>query len=251
MGGEPTEPPPSPRLEVRAPDGAPYRTFALEAPEVAIGRAADAAGDVVAHLTLPDPAGFVSRVHCLVVAERGQWWVVDNGSRNGTFVRREGREVRVDERARLVHGDTICVVGDVAGGRSPRYWELRFVDPETTRVAAVAAGPSPHGSTLRYSFEEAKLYVDVGGRSDPVPLRPHEHRLVRHMAARNAEAGGAPVLCTYDELIDAVWGATTPEHRHDEVNALVFHLRRKLARFTDEPLIENERTLGYRLLTRV
>jgi DNA-binding winged helix-turn-helix (wHTH) protein len=68
------------------------------------------------------------------------------------------------------------------------------------------------------------------------------------MVERNAAAGGSPVLCTHEELMQAVW-ADEPMHTREELAKLVWELRKKLEPFGAEHLIENERRLGYRLRT--
>lgn len=67
-----------------------------EGPLSRIGRGLEC--DVV----LSDPLS--SRVHATLVAEEGEWWVRDDGSRNGTFVNGQ----KVDE-ARLTEGDLLRV----------------------------------------------------------------------------------------------------------------------------------------------
>src|SRR2546430_15213315 len=66
------------------------------------------------------------------------------------------------------------------------------------------------------------------------------------MVERNAAGGGAPALCTHDELMRAVW-ADEPMHTREELAKLVWELRKRLEPFDAAGLIENERGLGYRL----
>ena len=68
------------------------------------------------------------------------------------------------------------------------------------------------------------------------------------MSVRNDELGGAPALCTHDELMHAVW-ADEPTHTREELAKLVWELRKKLEPFDAGHLIENERGLGYRIRT--
>ena len=87
-----------------------------------------------------------------------------------------------------------------------------------------------------------------GGERHEIQIRAQAHRLVRYMVERNAAGGGAPALCTHDELMDAVW-AGEPMHTRVELAKLVWELRKKLEPFEAEHLIENERRLGYRMRT--
>jgi DNA-binding winged helix-turn-helix (wHTH) protein len=68
------------------------------------------------------------------------------------------------------------------------------------------------------------------------------------MAEQNAAHGGAPALCTHDDLMHAVW-ADEPMHTRVELAKLVWELRKKLEPYDAAHLIENERRLGYRIVT--
>jgi transcriptional regulator with GAF, ATPase, and Fis domain len=86
-------------LRVLAVDGARPATVMLDRAATAIGRRGAGPGAVV----LDDTE--VSRLHAVVEpGERGQWTIVDQGSRNGTFV--DGRRI---ERAWLASGSVIRI----------------------------------------------------------------------------------------------------------------------------------------------
>jgi hypothetical protein len=87
-----------------------------------------------------------------------------------------------------------------------------------------------------------------GGEKHEIHVRAQAHRLVRHMVERNAASGGAPTLCTHDELMHAVWD-DEPMHTREELAKLVWELRKKLEPFDAGGLIENERGRGYRMRT--
>jgi DNA-binding response OmpR family regulator len=81
-------------------------------------------------------------------------------------------------------------------------------------------------------------------------LRPQEHKLVRYMDQRNRANNHTPVMCTYEELIEAIWG-DEPDHMNSEVNHLVFGLRQKIELDPGEPqFLQSVPGLGYRLETR-
>src|SRR4051812_6892070 len=89
-----------PSLEVMDPDGR-ARAVALAAERVTIGRLP---GDNTVALE-PDPQLLVTRrVHCLVERDPAGWWVVDNGSVNGTFLRRGEQLEVVEGRLPLADG---------------------------------------------------------------------------------------------------------------------------------------------------
>ena len=109
-------------------------------------------------------------------------------------------------------------------------------------------GPAAESACLRYDFDEERLLLVQGAEKHEIQIRAQAHRLIRHMVERNAASGGAPALCTHDELMHAVW-ADEPMHTREELAKLVWELRKKLEPFDAGGLIENERGRGYRLRT--
>ena len=233
-----------PYLAITSPDGQ-KRTLELSLDRMTIGRMQEL-NDVALE---PDPQKLITRqVHCFVERDEGGWWVVDNGSVNGTFIQRDPALAmeQVQGRASLSDGDAVCILGTLTESGEPRYWTLTFNDPQKTRpVAAVTRAPC-----LLYDWVQARLYrIEGGARTEVTSLRPQEHKLIRYMAQRNHANGGVPVLCSYDELIAAVWGEEAM-HTQDEVTHLVWGLRQKLERDRNNPqLLQTERGLGYRLRT--
>jgi DNA-binding response OmpR family regulator len=65
------------------------------------------------------------------------------------------------------------------------------------------------------------------------------------MARRNQANGNVAVMCSYDELIQAIWGDAFG-HTEAEINHLVWELRQKLEMGGLEPL-QVVKGLGYRL----
>ena len=109
-------------------------------------------------------------------------------------------------------------------------------------------GPAAEIACLRYDFDEERLLLVQGAEKREIQVRAQAHRLVRHMVERNVASGGAPALCTHEELIHAVW-ADEPMHTREELAKLFWELRKKLEPFDAGGLIENERGRGYRLRT--
>src|SRR2546423_467210 len=108
---------------------------------------------------------------------------------------------------------------------------------------------SANGSQcLSYDVDQARLVLRQDGERHEIAIRAQAHRLVRYMVKRNEASGGAPALCTHDELMEAVW-AGEPMHTREELAKLVWELRKKLEPFGAAQLIENERRRGYRLQT--
>ena len=222
---------------VSGPDGGPRATVELSGARLTVGRLPDI-NDIALE---PDPELLVTRAgHCTFERQGAQWFVVDGGSVNGTFLRRGGGLERVTERAALRDGDVICVLASLGEAGERRYFELTFhstADSQATR--AVLTG-SP--ACLSYDADEARLVLVRGGERHEIQIRAQAHRLVRYLAER----GGA--LCTHEELMHAVWD-DEPMHSREELGKLVWELRKKLEPFDAEHLIENERRLGYRMRT--
>jgi len=235
---------------VVGPGGARIATVPL-AERVTVGRLPEL-NDVALQ---PDPELFVSRAaHCVLESVGGHWEVVDGGSVNGTFLRRGETLERVDGRAVLRDGDAVCVLASVGADGARHYFELAFQQvarAQATRAAPVStlrATSSPAAGCVIYDPQAARLVLRQSGARHEIHLRPQGHRLVRHMADRNAAAGDTPVLCSHDELMQAVW-QDEPMHTRLELARLVWELRRELRRFDADELIESERGRGYRLRT--
>ena len=223
--------------------GATARRVLLTGGRVTVGRLANA-NDVALR---PDPQQLVTRTAHLALERQGaEWFIVDGGSVNGTFLRRGGDLVRVTGRTPLHDGDVVCVLAGVTDKGERSFFELSFhaaaADSQATRAA-----PLEHEACLEYDATEARLLLVQDGVRHELPVRAQAHQLIRHMAERNVEAGTS-ALCTHEELMEAVWG-DEPLHTHEELAKLVWELRRTLEPFGAEHLLENVRGLGYRMRT--
>ena len=231
---------------VSDPDGAVLASVDLSGTLATVGRLSDL-NDIALQ---PDPELLVTRAgHCTLERAGAHWFVVDGGSVNGTFLRR-GRAAlqRLTERTALHDGDVICVLASVTDAGDRRFFELAFhanADSQATRAVADRQATS---ACLSYDGDEARLVLVRGAERHDIQIRAQAHKLVGYMVERNAAAGGAPALCTHDELMYAVWG-DEPMHSRVELAKLFWELRKKLEPFDAEHLIENERRLGYRMRT--
>jgi DNA-binding response OmpR family regulator len=152
----------------------------------------------------------------------------------------------------LQDGDVVCVLASSTEDGERTFFELVFQDGEgdtqATRAVAIPAARAPTSACLRYEPEEARLVLVRGAERHDVEIRAQAHLLIRYMAERNRALGGAPALCTHDELMHAVW-QDEPMHTRAELAKLVWELRKKLEPFGAAHLVENERRRGYRLRT--
>ena len=231
-----------PFLEIASPDGQSSR-MELKKDRVTIGRF-DLFNDVGLE---PDPQQLITRKgHCTIERDADGWWVVDNGSVNGTFLRKGTEMEKVRGRALLKEGDCIHILGKFTEAGEPVYWQLTFNDPLGTR-------PAPHEPVmayLEYDWLQARLFrVDELQRQEIRNLRPQEHKLIRYMDQRNRANGNVPVMCTTEELLSALFG-DEPAHTEAEVVSLVSELRQKLEPDRKNPrFLETVRGFGYRLVT--
>lgn len=196
----------------------------------------------------PDPDRWVGRSHCRLVHDDGRWYVTDNGSVNGTLLRRGGQTSRLEGRTALQHGDTLMVLGGVDDDGTSRYWELVLVDPHETRSAADRAAAGEPAVALRYDWVAARAYRREGTVEHPLDgLRPQGHRLVRHMAERGRDHGA--VACSHDELIAAVWGEADGGWTRSDLAGLVRDVRRAVEVDPSRPqLLQTVTGFGYRLV---
>jgi hypothetical protein len=232
----------SPFLDVRGPEG---RAFSVEmtSDRMTIGRLG-AFNDVALE---PDPQQLVSRkTHCAIERKNGAWCVVDSGSVNRTYIRRGDALEPVNGSAPLHDDDAILILGRTAANETPQYWEIVLRDPFKTRRIAWA----PLQAFLTYDPVSARMYrVEGPDRKEIHDLRPQEHKLIRYMDERNRAQGGEPVMCTYEEMIGAVWG-NAAVHTEAEINHLVWELRKKIEPEPGAPrFLQTVRGLGCRLVT--
>jgi len=239
---------------VVTPHGGSMRAVPLVGERVTVGRLPDVNDVVLA----PDPERLVTRAgHCAFERDGARWLVVDGGSVNGTFLRRGHTLERVDGQVALHDGDVVCVLAAVTAAGARSFFELSFrttADSQATRPAPAGGAASRAADAvpdefLHYDPDAARLALVRGDDRYEIRIRAQAHRLVRYVVERNAAAGGTPALCTHDELMRAVW-ADEPLHTRIELARLIWELRRALAPFAAEHLIESERRLGYRMRAR-
>ncbi|NJM78331.1 MAG: FHA domain-containing protein [Acaryochloridaceae cyanobacterium RU_4_10] len=241
-----------PYLDVKEPDGTEYRLEFRdilaqkgESAAVLIGRSNE--NDIV----LPDPHRTVSRSHCVMEREGERWWLRDEGSANGTFVRQQrgGAEldVRSVEMALLQDGDVILILGELTESEQPLFWQLTFRDPNVTQRVE---GFQPMAE-VEYSLSQRMLFKVTRQQRTEVKLSPQERNLVHYMAQRNLENGNQSAVCGYEELIAAIWEEPFG-HVANEVNRLVWSIRAKIERDSGEPFyLRTVRGQGYVLDVRV
>jgi predicted component of type VI protein secretion system len=196
------------------------RRVDLSADSLTIGRSTSC------DLILEDDERFVSRLHCTVDRIGGAWWLYDNESRSGVYVRGK----RVEGRKKLADGDIIRIV----------QWELTFHDPYATEASSDTSGVGEKTADLCYHLDSLRLFVD--GKEIEGRLSPQEHRL---LACLFRKAGA---VCTKKELNGALWEGGIVDD--SALASLVRRLREKIEPDPSRPVfVVTVPGFGYRLDT--
>jgi DNA-binding winged helix-turn-helix (wHTH) protein len=193
----------------------------------------------------PDPQSLVTRhMHCFIEIRNRTGWLIDNASKNGTFLRRNNLMQRISGEIKLKDNDCIMILGELNENEEPKYWQLAYIDPLATKDIV------NEQTTIVYDWIQAKLIIKRGGKQEVInSLTPLEHKLLRYMDQKNKQNNNVPVMCTYDDLISAVWDDIY-SHTPNDVNHIVAALRKKIEKDYKNPMfLTNIRGLGYRFIT--
>jgi pSer/pThr/pTyr-binding forkhead associated (FHA) protein len=215
--------------------------FPIDKDKIIIGRLND-----INDISLqPDPQQLVTRyMHCSIEIKNCTSWIIDNASKNGTFLKRNNIIQKVKGEIRLQDNDKIMILGNIGSDETLKYWELLYKDPLAT-VNIENCTP-----VLIYDWIQAKLFINKEDKQTVInSLTPMEHKLLRYMDQRNKDNDNIPVMCTYDELISAFWDDGY-SHTMNDVNHLVQGLRKKIEPNYKTPIfLVNIRGMGYRLIS--
>ena len=198
---------------------------------------------------VPDPQKLVTRsMHCSIEFRNGAYWIIDNASKNGTFLKRRNITKRIQGQDRLYNNDLILILSKINKNGEPDYWEIKFNDPQETEDAEFMN----EEQSIEYDWVEAKLFlISNKNRTEVKGLTPQEHKLLRYMDERNKNNGNASVMCTYEELISTIWEEFGDTRSKNDVNHLIAILRKKIEKDIQDPkFLQNIRGMGYRLITK-
>lgn len=151
---------------------------------------------------------------------------------------------KISGEIKLQDNDCIMILAKINDNEPAQYWELLYQDPFSTNDL------EKDNSILVYDWIQAKLFINKDGKQEEVcSLTPLEHKLLRFMDQKNKQNNNVPVMCTYDELIAAVWDDIY-SHTANDVNHIVAALRKKIEPDYKDPIyLINIRGLGYRFIT--
>ncbi len=229
-----------PYITIRSIDGVETRRV-VDKDKIIIGRLEDL-NDIS---LLPDPQQLVTRyMHCSIEVKNCTSWIIDNASKNGTFVKRQNSVQKVKGELKLQNDDIIMVLASIGVEEPAKYWELHYKDPLATE------NHENFKSGLCYDWVQAKLLIYKDNKVIEVgSLTPLEHKLLRFMDQKNKSNENIPVMCTFDELISALWDDAY-EHTANDVNHIIAALRKKIEPdFKNPSYLVNIRGMGYRLIT--
>lgn len=237
-----------PYLEITDPDGN-QETLQLQKIRYTLGQFPD-----VNDICIAD--ALVSRVeHCVIERHTEGWVVVDARSTNGTMLVREGFQGQTlclavqqqeQQQARLDPGDLIIL--------AESDWVVRFQDPNPTPKPERRDGDSAAKIQFVYNLSLHTLCRHRG--SDPaqeLTLRPKARSMLAYMAQRNWDNGQKPIVCTYDELIEALWPEKPDRMIAGDVNTLAREIRKEFNVYGGDgsKLLETRKNLGYILHIKV
>ncbi len=187
--------------------------------------------DTVQEITLgrsPDciisiPVRWISRFHAILRRQGGQFYVEDNGSKNGVFVNGQ----RVIKPRPLSDGDVIQLAPGL---------ELVYVDSEAT-------APLPGQKGMGLYVDQAERQVYVHGQLLTPALSNQQYQLLAMLAERPGK------VYSRAEVIEAAWPGESAEGVSDDaIDALVRRLRQRLAEIDPEhEFIVTVRGYGFRL----
>jgi DNA-binding winged helix-turn-helix (wHTH) protein len=212
---------------------------------ITVGRNED--NDIV----LADRHKMVSRWQFTLEYGNGRWWIADEGSANGTFVRKYNGnseiDVRMEEAVPLRNGDEILVLGKWTESDLPVFWHLFFCDLDETIPVKKMQLPGD----LEYNPDRQQLFQITRQERNEVTLSNQERSLIHHMALKNLDNNCQPILCTYDELIGAIWEESFG-HTSNEVNRLGWSIRNKIEPDSGEPrFLKTIKGKGYLLDVKI
>ncbi|MGL5807067.1 MAG: FHA domain-containing protein [Xenococcaceae cyanobacterium] len=213
---------------------------------ISIGRQSN--NDIV----LSDPHKTISRHHCSLQYKNNRWWIVDEGSSNGTFLQREidlpEIDVRSQDKIALRSGDYILILGELSRSGQPIFWRLEFIDPgETSQVSSLQTIHS-----IEYSLSQKTLFRKITRRRNSISLGEQERFLIDYMSRKNYENNNQTTICEYDELIQSVWQNDTFRRDRKAINHLIWRIRDKIELDSGEPqFLKTVKGRGYSLDIRI
>ena len=111
----------------------------------------------------PDPQSLITRhMHCFIELRNSTGWLVDNASKNGTFLKRNNLMQRISGEIKLQDNDCIMILGELNESEDPKYWQLTYIDPLATKDIV------NEQTTIVYDWIQAKLIINRDGKQEEI-----------------------------------------------------------------------------------
>ncbi|MCT7973422.1 FHA domain-containing protein [Laspinema olomoucense] len=230
-----------PYLIIHSPSGQ-QNTFELRDISYSIGRLPEN------QIALPeDPDHQITRIkHGILTRNKGQW-VISDHSTNGTKVEFDGTLYDLHQSEIALQSSAVIHISN---------WRLTFYDPNTTRKSQRQT-PSfpplpvdPSKGQFIYKIAHATLYYESTGQRQSIVCRPQVNQMLTYMAQRNLDNQGQPIVCHYQDLIEAIW-PNEDSHTSLEINGLAREIRKIFEQYSPETdpnlFLKTIRRLGYLL----
>ncbi|MDJ0798618.1 MAG: FHA domain-containing protein [Calothrix sp. MO_167.B12] len=239
-----------PHLQVKQPDGREYNIWFKNILAQKKGKNRVTIGRLDENDIVLSSYKAVGRKHCAIECNAGRWWIVDESSANGTFVRRHQCATDIDVRSDgilpLKDRDAILIFVKFVNGQ-PIFWQFTFRDDGETEPIQQFQSPV----VLEYSLSQEKLFRLTNQSQEEVKLCRKEKSLIHFMAQRNMGNNNQSVVCRYEEMLQAIWGDPFG-YDNNAVTRLVWGIREKIEPDSGEPkFLKTERGQGYRLEIKI
>lgn len=203
-------------------------------------------------IVLVDPQKNISRKHCSLHCREGRWWIIDKGSSNGTFLRRNNGQseidVRNEELVPLKNEDVISILGEIDALERPIFWRLKFIDSEETNHVI----QFQTNGIVEYSLSQQKLFRIRSGDRQEILLQDKELALIDYMSRKNYENNNSSLVCQYEELIQAIWQEDAFGVDKLDIHHLAWRIRHKIESDSGESqFLKTVRGRGYRLEIKI
>ena len=155
--------------------------------------------------------------------------------------------VRSDGKLALADGDEILILGKLLDPDDYIFWHLKFRDPSQTQEVK----NFQYVESLEYSLSQEKLFRNTSRNQEEINLTPQERRLIHYMAQCNHKNRDEPVICSYEELLQASW-LEKFGHTNAEVNRLIWSIRNKIETDSGEPkFLQTVKGSGYIIYIKI
>ena len=122
----------------------------------------------------------VSRTHCLIYKEKGEWYIRDNQSTNGTIIQHQEEQFQLQEspESKYCIGTEDIIILD--------EWKLTFIDPNKTDKLRLAKKNKPKLPFV-FNMTVGHLYVIKGEEKNLINVKQAGENALKCMAIKKTE----------------------------------------------------------------